>query len=251
MIRKILLSFSSFIILLNIEAATASAWSNIHPSLIVGSGYTTVGGAQNVWLANTPEPGLENTYSSGGKQRGTFLLGLVLEKTFITNKNNFETAVGFEVDFLRNPSMTGVVHPMVNVDPDFDTLDYSYSMNSYLLLATGKLSMLNILSNMGGYIQIGVGGAFNQLLNYTEISPVVSSAAPMLAPFGNGSNTKFAYAIGAGVLCQISKSTRVLIGYRYINSGLGGFNTSPIQQTNNTLNFSPLGHHFLTLSLTV
>lgn len=251
MIREILLSFSSFIMVLSSEVATASIWSNIHPSLVAGSGYTTVGGAQNVWLAVTPEPGLENTYSSGGKQRGTFLLGLALENACATNLKNLESAIGVEIDYLRNHSLTGVVQPMVNVAPDFDTLNYSYSTNSYLLLATGKLSKLNILSNLGGYLQLGVGGAYNKLADYTEISPTGSSAAPMLAPFANGYTTKFAYSIGAGILWQFCGSTRVAIGYRYINSGLGSFNTSPIQQTKNTLDFASLGHHFFTLSFTV
>ncbi|MDR3491539.1 MAG: hypothetical protein P4M12_05765 [Gammaproteobacteria bacterium] len=211
-----------------------------------------MGGAQSVWLADTPEPGLENTYSTGGKQQGTFLLGLALEKTFTTPVNNFETAMGVEVDYLKNASMTGgIVQPMVNVDPNFDTLNYAYSMKSYLLLATARASKLNILPKLGAYLQGGVGAALNKLTHYTETSPDGSSSAPMLAPFGDGSNKKFAYSIGAGVVCQVGKSSQVLIGYRYINSGMGGFKTSPVQQTNNTLHFSPITHHFLTLTLSV
>jgi|GEM_PF-4431549 len=229
----------------------ASLWSNVHPSLVLGTGYTTVGSAQQVWLANTPEPGLENTYASSGKQYNSILFGFALEKAFTNHHENIEPAAGLEADYLRNSNMSGVVHPMVNVDPDFDRLNYSFRMNSYLLFATGKLSMLNIISKLGGYLQAGVGGAFNKLSNYNETSPTGSSAAPSLAPFRDRSNKKFAYFLGAGIVCQMSKATQILIGYRYINSGQSGFNTSPIQQTKDTLNFSTLSNHFLTISLVV
>lgn len=248
--RKIRFLIISYLILLHGQMAIASVWSDIHLSVILGHGYTTVGASRQIWLANTPDPGLENDYSSGGLHQNTALLGFALEKSFLTNLNHIESAIGVEADYMKNPTLRGVVRPMVNVAPDFDTLNYSYSMNAYLLLATAKLSILNILPKLGAYLQAGVGGAVNTLSDYAETSPIGSSAAPMLAPFGSASDTSFAYSIGAGVLCQVGKSMRVLLGYRYINSGQGEFNTSPVQQTNSTLHFSPLGHHFLILTVT-
>ena len=251
MIKKLFYVYCSFILLLHHEAAVASVWSSLHPSLVVGSGYTRMGESQNVWLANTPEPGLENNYSSGGKQNNTVLFGLALEKA-LANLNGFDTAVGIEFDYLRTHSISEVVHPMINVAPDFDTLNYSYKMSSYLLQATAKLSKVNIFHNIGGYFQVGMGGARNNLSDYTEESPIGSSAAPMLSPFGDDESTiQFAYSIGAGILCQPGKSVQLSIGYRYINSGMGGLKKSPLQQTNDTLEFSPISHHFIILGLTV
>lgn len=252
MIRKTLFLFYCLIgVLFANEVVAATAWSNIHSVIVIGNGYTTVSGTQNIWLATTPEPGLENTYINDAKQHDTLLFGLALEKTFTASLKNIESTIGIEMDYLRNRSMTGVVHPMVNVDPDFDTLNYAYRMKSYLLLATAKLSILNIFPYLGAYFQVGAGGAINKLSDYTETSPAGSSAAPMLEPFGNASHTRFAYSLGAGILCQVSKSAQILIGYRYVNSGLAGFKTSPIQQTDTKITLSPLTHHLFTVSLIV
>ena len=96
-----------------------------------------------------------------------------------------------------------------------------------------------------------MGGARNNLSDYTEESPIGSSAAPMLLPFGDESTVQFAYSIGAGILFQVNNSTQLSIGYRYFNSGSGSLKKSPIQQTNDTLEFSPLSHHFIIFSLAV
>lgn len=231
------------------EVGLAAILCNIHPSAIVGSGHTRVGNAQNVWLANTPEPGLENNFTSSNNQ-DAFFLGLALEKTFTTNLQNLQSAFGIEVDYLKSGTFTGIVHPMVNVAPDFDTLNYSYKMNSYLFFANAKLSKLNLFSNLGAYIQGGIGGAVNKLYDYTETSPAGSSAAPMLAPFGDRDTSSFAYFIGAGVVWDMPNCLQFLIGYRYINSGHASFKRTPVQQTNNTLGFS-FSNHFLVLSLLV
>lgn len=242
--------FLSTIILLTHGAASASTWENLHVSFLAGSGYSHVRASQNIWLANTPEPGLENTYTGDSKQNGTFILGLAVEKSF-TNLKVLESAVGLEADYLRNPSVTGVVLPMVNVATDFDRLNYAYNMTSYLLQATVKLSKPNLYGRMGGTIQAGAGCAFNQLSDYTESSPAGSSAAPMLDPFGNHANSHIAYSLGAGITYLVGESARFAIGYRYINTGEASLRTSPIQQTSNHLSYSPLNHHLLIISLTV
>ena len=127
MIKKIIFLYCSFISLFHYEAAVASVWQDLHPSLIVGSGNTGTSESENVWLANRPQPGLENNYSSDGKESNTLLLGLALEKDLAINlPHGLESAVGVEIDYLRNHSLTGVVHPMINVASDFDTLHYSY-----------------------------------------------------------------------------------------------------------------------------
>lgn len=249
MVKKILLR-SLALLLLPHAALSLPAYVDLHPSFIVGSGYTRIGTAQNLWLANSPEPGLENTYTSGGQQRGTFLLGFALEQT-ITNQNNIEGVAGLEIDFVKNPSINGIVQPMVNVAPDFDTLNYSYDMTSYLLEATAKLSKLNILPGLGAYLQAGAGGTLNRLSDYTEVSPAGSSAAPMLEPFGNETTIRFAYSLGAGVFYQVGDSSRFAIGYRYINAGSASLDKSPVQQSNQSLNISPLSYHFVIFSLTV
>lgn len=247
------MNFKSLIILpvlisisMNVDAS--STWYGLQPSLFAGYGYTRVGDAQNLWLNTTPDPGLENTYTSGGQQRGTFLLGFALDKT-ISNLKGIESALGLELDYLRNPNISGVVEPMVNVAPDFDTLNYSYDMTSYLVQATAKLTKTNIINNLGVYLQAGLGGTLNRFSDYTETSPTGSSAAPMLSPFGNESTLQLAFSLGAGFSYQVGNSARYSVGYRYINTGMGGLDTSPVQQTSHTLNFSPLNHHFIIFSL--
>jgi hypothetical protein len=64
--RKILYFYLLLMALSNHEAYAESAWLGTHPSIIVGAGETNIGGAQNLWLANTPEPGLQNNYTING-----------------------------------------------------------------------------------------------------------------------------------------------------------------------------------------
>jgi opacity protein-like surface antigen len=138
---------------------------------------------------------------------------------------------------------------MVNVDPDFDTLNYSYNVNSYALQATAKLSKLNLIHHFGFYLQAGAGGARNYFTNYTESSPTGSSAAPMLAPFSDDSTARFAYTLGGGILYQPGETMRVSLGYRYMNMGSGQFRKSPVQQTDNTLTYPLISYQFLILTV--
>lgn len=222
----------------------------MHPYLIGGGGTTHINDRQNVWLAYTPAPGLENNFTVDARQHNTYFTGAGVEKLFPQKVLGSDGSLGLEFNYLSSSSFRGVVHPMVNVAPDFDVLNYAYDMNSYSLYLTGKLSKQILFPNFGLYVQGGIGGALNSLRNYTEVPPTTSSAAPMLAPFNDGSTGNFTYLIGAGVAYQL-QNAQFSLGYRYVFSGSAGFDPAPIQQTGNTLNFSPFAHQFIVLSLMI
>lgn len=241
-----------WIALLLMPSATCSQASALydHTSLRAGYGYTRTGNAQNIWLNTTPLPGLENNYSSGGLHNGSFLLAVSVDKTLKTY-HDYTGLVGVSAMFLRNPFIQGTVQPMVNVAPDFDTLTYTYDMNSYLLLLSGKASKDHLLEQLGAYIELNAGFAVNNLFNYTENSPINSTAAPMLKPFGNHSVVKFAYAAGVGLLYRFPQAFTFSVGYLYVNTGSAVLETTPIQQTTSHLHFSPINSQFVVFTLSI
>lgn len=249
--KNVLLSFFSLIFLLNSELAFASFYSEIHGYLIGGGGgYTRIKDTRNVWLAYTPEPGLENEFVTDVKRHQTKMVGTGFEKHFPKQIMNLDSALGLEIDYLSNNSLSGIVRPMINVAPDFDTLNFSYHFNSLSLYVTGKLSKQILLPNLGAYIQGGIGRTMNRLTRYSERFQNDTSAAPMIAPFGDGSNSNFGYFLGFGFSSKI-QATQFSVGYRYVFSGSAEFKPSPIQQTVNTLHFSPVTHQFLVVSVMI
>lgn len=247
--KNIRLSFVCLFFLLSSESALASLYSDIHGYLIGGGGYTRINDTRNLWLAYTPEPGLENKFITDVKKH-QIILGAGIEKHFSIKLMELDSALGFEIDYLRNNDLSGIVHPMINVDPDFDILHFSYYLNSLPLYVTGKLSKQVLQSNLGVYVQGGIGITINRLNSYSELFQNDTSADPMLEPFRDGRNSNFAYFLGLGISSKI-QATQIAVGYRYVFSGSARFKTSSIQQTDNTLHFSPITHQFLVVSVMI
>lgn len=230
-------------------STTKHSW---RPSLILGYGITNAQQTQTIHLDDTPAPGLDNRYFGSSTLYGAALLGVAIEKELETSFKKIISATGLEVDLLKNNSVKGTVEPMINVSPNFDVLRYSYDIHSLMLQATAKLTKENILHKLGGYIQGGLGASLNYLSNYQEYAPGDSTAAPMLAPFGNENTVSPALSAGIGVSYKIGpQDTRVSFGYRYIYAGRGKLMRSSAQQTNATFTLSPISYQLLTLSLTM
>lgn len=241
------------VLLASQSAAMASAeklgW---RPSVSFGYGLTQTTQSQTLHLMDTPDPGLDNRYVGSRTIHDATFVGLSLEKEFATSFVNAFTAVGFELDYLWNQHAGGVVEPMVNVSPDFDVLNYSYHIQSFVAQATGKLLKKDLLNHLDGYLQAGVGASFNRLSRYHESSPEGSSAAPMLNPFGSKDTVRPAISAGLGVSSKIGqRQVRMSLGYRYFYTGASRLTTTPVQQTYDVIRLSTINHHFLTLSLTM
>lgn len=189
--------------------------------------------------------GNQNTYSSNRGSDSVWMLGLSGGYTFpIAHK--FNLALGFEADYLNFGKITGTLHPLTNISPSFDTLNYSYKAKSYTLMADLKLQWLytdKLFLNVFG----ALGPAWNEVSNYSETVPSGSSAFPSPFPFENKTSTHFAFSIGAGVGYRIIQGATVELGYSYFNLGKG-----ELASTATSLNApttGPLETHMLYVSL--
>lgn len=233
------------------HSAQAVAAVNYSPTFIAGYGFTNADTQQTIRLANTPEPGLSNHYFGASRLYGSALFGLAFENLYETALHGFIGHVGVEVDYLRNNAVNGRVQPLVNVAPDFDQLRYAYDIHSLILELTSKLTKENLLPQLDGYLQAGVGAALNRLSNYHEYAPPTSTASPMLVPFANKDRANAMFSAGFGVSHKMGQYTRASFGYRYIYAGEALLGPSPAQQTHASITLSPISYHVLILTLSL
>ncbi len=229
-------------------AGTPMNWT---PSFLVGYGFTNADTQQDLRLANTPEPGLTNRYLGSNRLYGAGFFGLAFENLYEAPFHGWMGHLGIEGDYLRNNSVNGRLQPLVNVAPDFDELKYFYDIHSVILQVTGKLTKENVLPHLDGYVQAGVGGAMNRLSDYREYAPNNSSAAPMLAPFGNNDQLNLSLSAGIGISHKMGQYTRASFGYRYIYAGQASLGSSRVQQTSASIELSPVSYHVLILELSL
>lgn len=90
---------------------------------------------------------------------------------------------------------------------------YEGNISSWVFLANAfvDLATWNCFTPFVGF---GIGGAFNQLLNFNDVNPN--------GGYGFGRNPgqwKFAYALYAGVGYNISRNFKIDLTYRYLNYG--------------------------------
>lgn len=241
-IASILLGYT--LVLISLPAQSIS-W---HPYAVMGLGVLQTSQTQNLTLQTSPSPGLVNQYQSNSTAKYTKLVGLGAQKTAMMLKADTSLLVGMEALFLNNQEASGLVRPMINVGPNFDVLNFSYNLNSFLFLAKTTLSKAALIKEWGGYLDLGVGGSLNHLSSYSEVAPVGSTAIPMASPFADRSQAQFAFSIGAGLTHLVASRSEISLGYRYIYTGTGRFGSSPSQSGSQRLSFNNLGHHFLTLA---
>lgn len=259
---KKIISLLALTALISVNAtAMTSRVSPWHKIFFLGYGLTQTSHNQTLVLFNTPAPGLSNQYINDSDAESAVMLGFGLSKTVTTLDNGTDISVGGEALYIRNDSARGTVHPMikagtnspppspiVNVAPNFDTLRFSYDIESYVFLASATAHKKKVAKTWGGYISGGIGGAINRLSDYMESIPPGSTAAPMLFPFRNKTKGRFAFSVGAGLTHEVGSHSLVAFGYRYVNTNSGQLGTTP-QQTGQTLGSKVLGHHLLTLSV--
>lgn len=162
---------------------------------------------------------------------------------------NKALSLGIEGNILANTDVNGEVAPLANVANNFDRLHYHYELKSYALMLKAGLEK-TFKPKFKGYLSAGLGGALNHLSNYRETVPSGSTARPMSQPFGDKSKGDFAFSLGTGIRYQVNSWATWGIGYRYLDTGQGKLNSSPIQGTTRRFESKRLAHHLITFSLT-
>ncbi len=192
-----------------------NAW---YGDVIVGAGRARIGKSQNLKMQSNPEE--VNGYNPI-KGQAAYWLGIGGGHFFVLT-NTLDLGVGLEADYIDYEKSEGVVHPLVNIAPDFDTLNYRYHTKSYALL--GSLRLRWWYSGVGfieGYS--AVGAARNMLSDYRESTPPGSTASPMTHPFQNAASTQAAFGVGVALGYQVSTRWALALGYRYLNTGRAKF----------------------------
>ena len=142
-----------------------------------------------------------------------------------------------------------MVKRFVNVSQNFSTLNFSYDIQSYLLMAKATIVKENIFKTWGGYLNGAIGAACNRLSNYKETYPTGSTARPMLSMYKSNNQAALAFSAGLGISKALEHGRKLTIGYKYINSGSAKLGTTTIQQTTQQLSSAKLGHHLFNVSL--
>lgn len=243
--RKLALLFG---LLLGGESSLAVA-ANSHNYISVGLGITQTSHSQDLQLLTAPAPGLTHRYVSSSTSHLTSSLSIGREGLFKEVGSDGELWFGAEGLYIRSDGASGSVHRFINVGPNFARLNFSYDIDSYLLLAKGKYKKAQLFKDWGGYVDAGIGIGITRLSNYQERIPLGSTAAPMSSPFGAKTKSNLTFSIGVGVTHKVGYHSEVSLGYRYINSGKGSLDTTPIQSTSARLQSGVLGHHLLTMTI--
>lgn len=245
--RRLLIRMLGCLFALISMPAMSSDW---HPYSVMGLGFSYTNQTQRLTLQASPAPGLVNQYESAKTSASTKLVGFGVSKIMASANAESDFSVGMEALYMRNDEVPGMIRPLINVG-FFDTLNFSYDMSSLLLLAKATMNTAHIIKEWGGYLDFGAGASINRLSSYLETTPSGSTAIPMSNPFGNKTNTQFAFSVGAGFTHKVATRSEVSIGYRYINTGKGLLDTSSSQGTSERLSFKDFGRHLLTFAVRV
>lgn len=136
---------------------------------------------------------------------------------------------GFESSYTRVIKMSGLVHPLFNINPNFDTLTYTYAIRSVPFLFVTQLGFATSNKNET-YLIGGAGISWNQASDYNEVpTQPALTAAPMRIMFKTHSALEFVYTIGAGFSHSITHSASWGLEYRFTGYGpaqLGNNGTS-------------------------
>lgn len=102
-------------------------------------------------------------------------------------------------------------------DPEFTNYNYRWNIKSNMLLATGKLNLVQH-KKLSPYINGGLGTAFTHTNGYTET--VLAGVTLRDNPgFTSNTSSQFAYQAGAGVDLQVLPQLILSLGYNYQNLG--------------------------------
>ncbi|MDF1761437.1 MAG: outer membrane beta-barrel protein [Coxiellaceae bacterium] len=153
------------------------------------------------------------------------------------------TADAYLVDFGNSG---GTVKPAANININFDTLNYAYTIQPTLLGMFETRFAWNV-STFQPYFLAGAGIAYVKMQHYYETTPAGSSASPMAFPFGNDSEANLAYTFGLGVQYHWHKTNWVELGYQYINADRAQLNVNGVQTSSTRLQSAILQGHYLTM----
>jgi opacity protein-like surface antigen len=98
---------------------------------------------------------------------------------------------------------------------------YEGTLNSWVFLANAYVD-LGTWNCLTPFVGFGIGGAYNTVSNFTDVTPNVAAFGATGSAFGIGRGTStwsMAWALYAGVSYAMSKNLNIDLTYRYLNYG--------------------------------
>ena len=193
-----------------------------HPYVFMYGGvalFNTPANTQTITLT----PGVDNRYSNPDFRHSQLQLGIGAG-LLMRASDQFLIQVGASLFHIFNTTVNqGLVEPLINIMPGFDTLDYRYDINYIPVFA--ELTIMSEHDWFGlhfrPYAVVGAGVSINEFKGYTEVAtdPNSSATASPNSLFQNESLTQSAYELGAGFWFSINQHTKVTVDYRYMHLG--------------------------------
>jgi opacity protein-like surface antigen len=98
---------------------------------------------------------------------------------------------------------------------------YEGNLKSWVLLANAYVD-LGTWNCLTPFVGAGIGGVYNMISDFTDVTPDVSAFGATGSAFGLGRGTNtwsLAWALYAGLAYNVSKTFKVDLTYRYLNYG--------------------------------
>jgi opacity protein-like surface antigen len=98
---------------------------------------------------------------------------------------------------------------------------YQGDLKSWIFLANAFVD-LGTWNCFTPFVGVGIGGAYNSITNFTDVTPNVAAFGADGSSFGVGRNTSswnLAWALYAGVGYKVTKNFNIDLTYRYLNYG--------------------------------
>lgn len=217
---------------------------------------TLTGGAGFSELKNNPTVNLNNiitnTYETQSTTTGNAIAGIGAHYLFNWGHDT-HVAIGPAFYYIDFGKVNGIESPFSNVGR-FDTLDYQFFNQSFDLFLESTVSCR--FHQFRPFFLVGIGAAWNELYNYSEIPTDPSrSASSAITTFGNNTKTQFAYELGIGFSHLLYSDTKrqviynFSLQYRYMNTGSGELKPSALQTTNDKLQVSTLDTQAVLLAI--
>jgi len=207
-----------------------------------GMAFQNNGNTQTVTLLTSPQ-NLGNRYVASNDWSHTFVAQLSAEERFL-KMNAFSLRFGLTLNYVNHVNQSGVVDQFEL--PDFDNLNYHYTISSFGMMATLKL-LYSLGKKWQTYIDAGVGVASNRAFDYQE-TPRITGAIAM-SPYGNRRINSMINSVGVGLMYALSQQFSIGLGYAFTDLGKSALATSSAQQTTQTPTLNPLYLQVLLLHL--
>lgn len=221
-------------------ARVVSTTHPIYYQLSTGIGLTAIGKTNNLM----PNVLTLNRYLPNRSTKILFTIGGGLGYRRLLGPNVI-TMLGLASYYINWAGhVRGILHPGINIDSTFSTLNYSYKLNSRILWLENRWLFGRHMWRP--FLFLAVGGSWNDASSYLTVSTNTGCDASSLPiSFESKTNFNLTYGVGAG----INLNGRFSIGYRYINVGKVKLGLSPLQTTDVQLSAGYVDAHLILLTL--